>query len=117
MDALAIADLFYARTRRTLDWHLISYAYDLMTAGVATSKKTPVTGWVPMKFPQRIMAMSRSRGVRELRKNIGLKIGCKCHRPSRRAVQQYLPVLGHMFEKGPEEFARSPEWLGARAGL
>ena len=117
MDALAIADLFYARTRRTQDWHLVSYAYDLMTAGVAISKKTPVTGWVPMKFPQRIMAMSRSRGVRELRKNIGLKIGSKCHVSSRRAVQQYLPVLGLMFEKSPEEFARSAEWLGAKPEL
>src|SRR2546425_6270448 len=117
MDALAIADLFYARARRTQDWHLVSYAYDLMTGGVAISKKTPVTGWVPMKFPQRIMAMSRSRGVRELRKNIGLKIGSKCHVSSRRAVQQYLPVLGLMFEKSPEEFARSAEWLGARAEL
>jgi len=117
MDALAAADLFYARTRRTQDWHLVSYAYDLMTAGVAISKKTPVTGWVPMKFPQRIMAMSRSRGARELRKNLGLKIGTKCHVSSRRAVQQYLPMLRLMFEKRPEEFAQTAEWLGAKAEL
>jgi replication factor C large subunit len=117
MDALAAADLFYARTRRTQDWHLVSYAYDLMTAGVAISKKTPVTGWVPMKFPQRIMAMSRSRGARELRKNIGLKIGAKCHVSSRRAVQQYLPVLRLMFEKSPGTFALAADWLGAKAEL
>jgi replication factor C large subunit len=117
MDALAAADLFYARTRRTQDWHLVSYAYDLMTAGVAISKKTPVTGWVPMKFPQRIMAMSRSREVRELRKNIGLKIGSKCHVSSRRAIQQYLPVLRLMYEKRPEEFAQVAEWLGAKTEL
>src|SRR5438445_9889949 len=88
-----------------------------MTAGVAISKKSPFNGCVPMKFPQLIMAMSRPRGVRELRKNIGLKIGSKCHVSSRRAVQQYLPMLGLMFEKSPEEFARSAEWLGARAEL
>lgn len=117
MDALAEADLFFARTRRTQDWHLVSYAYDLMTAGVAISKKTPVTGWVPMKFPQRIMAMSRSRGARELRKNIGLKIGAKCHLSSRRAVQQYFPTLRLMLEKSPQEFAKAAEWLGAKTEL
>src|SRR5207245_10330926 len=117
LDAPPRGDVRVARTSRAQDCHLVPYAYDLMTAGVATSKKTPVTGWVPMKFPQRIMAMSRSRGVRELRKNIGLKIGSKCHVSSRRAVQQYLPVLGLMFEKSPREFARSAEWLGARAEL
>jgi replication factor C large subunit len=117
MDALAEADLFFARTRRTQDWHLVSYAYDLMTAGVALSKKTPVTGWVPMKFPQRIMAMSRSRGTRELRKSIGLKIGSKCHVSSRRAVQQYLPILRLMLEKSPQEFAQTADWIGARTEL
>ncbi len=117
MQNLADADMFFGRVRRTQDWHLVSYAYDLMTGGVAMAKQTPVYGWVPMKFPQRIMAMSRSRGARELRKNVGLRIGAKTHVSSRRAVQQYLPLLRLMHEKNPADYARTVEWLGAKSEL
>ncbi len=114
MQTLADADMFFARVRRTQDWHLVSYGYDLMTAGVAMSKQTPVYGWVPMKFPQRIMAMSRTRGIRELRKNLGLRIGSRTHVSSRRAVQQYLPLLRLLYDNNPAEYEKTVESLGGR---
>ena len=40
MNALAEADMFYAWIRKTQQWHLLSYALDLMTAGVAIAKRT-----------------------------------------------------------------------------
>ena len=48
---LAKADMFYARIKKTQSWNLLPYALELMTAGVAIAKETPVSGWVPMKFP------------------------------------------------------------------
>src|SRR3972149_4268541 len=115
--ALAQADLFYARIRRTQDWHLLSYALDLMTAGVAMAKKTPTGGFVPMKFPQRISSMSRTRGTRELRRAVGTAIGYKCHLSSRRAAQLYLPVIQFIREHDPEKYGEIAGWLGSRDDL
>ena len=87
ISALADADMYFARIRKTQSWHLLSYALDLMTAGVAVAKQTPTSGWVPMKFPQRISSMSRTRMSRDLRKRVGVAIGQKSHVSARRAQQ------------------------------
>ena len=115
--ALAEADLFYARIRRTQDWHLLSYALDLMTAGVAMAKRTPTGGFVPMKFPQRIMSMSRTRGTRELRRGVGAAIGSRCHLSSRRAVQLYLPLVQLVYEHDKEKYGEIADWLESRERL
>ncbi len=117
MEALSQADLFYARIKKTQSWHLLSYALDLMTAGVAVAKHTQPNGWVAMKFPQRISAMSRTRGARELRRRLGMVIGSKCHLSSRRAVGQYLPLIQLIHERNEKEFGRIAEWLDARETL
>src|SRR2546427_1628672 len=67
MLVLAEADLYFGRIRKTQSWHLLSYALDLMTAGVAVAKQTSPGGWVPMKFPQKISSMSRTRSIRDTR--------------------------------------------------
>ena len=117
MEALSQADLFYARIKRTQSWHLLSYALDLMTAGVAVSKETLPKGWVAMKFPQRISAMSRTRGARELRKGLGKAIGLRCHLSSRRAASFYLPVIQFIHENDEKEYERVANWLDLRGTL
>ncbi len=117
VQALAEADLFYARIRRTQDWHLLSYALDLMTAGVAMAKKTSTGGFVPMRFPQRISSMSRTRGTRELRKSIGAAIGSRCHLSTRRASQLYLPLIQFVREHNEEKYASIAAWLRSRDQL
>jgi replication factor C large subunit len=117
MSALAEADLYFARIRKTQSWHLLSYALDLMTAGVAVAKETSPGGWVSMKFPQRISSMSRSRGTRELRKGVGALIGSKCHTSSRRGTKLYLPLIQFVHEHDPEKYGEIAEWLDAREPL
>jgi replication factor C large subunit len=117
MSALAEADLYFARIRRTQSWHLLSYALDLMTAGVAVAKETSPGGWVSMKFPQRISSMSRSRGARELRKVVGALIGSKSHISSRRGARLYLPTIQFIREHDPERYNEIAEWLDAREQL
>ncbi|OLD05762.1 MAG: hypothetical protein AUJ07_00760 [Crenarchaeota archaeon 13_1_40CM_3_53_5] len=117
MEALSRADLFYARIRKTQSWHLLSYALDLMTAGVAVAKRTPSKGWVAMKFPQRISAMSRTRGKRELRKGLGKALGSKCHLSSRRAAGLYLPVIEFIHEHDGKAYEKVADWLDLREPL
>src|SRR5213596_638196 len=117
MSALAEADLYFARIRRTQSWHLLSYALDLMTAGVAVAKETPTSGWVPMKFPQRISSMSRTRMSRDLRKRVGVAIGQKSHVSARRAQQLYFPLIRFAYEHSPEKFEQIAVWLEAKDEL
>ncbi len=117
ISALAEADLVYARIRKTQQWHLLSYALDLMTAGVAMSKETPLNGFVPMKFPQRISSMARTRAARELRKNIGRAIASKCHISSRRAAQVYMPLIQTISEHNRAKSDEIGQWLGAKEEL
>ena len=111
ISALAEADLYFARIRRTQSWHLLSYALDLLTAGVAIAKQTPTSGWVPMRFPQRISSMSRTRSDREIRKKIGKAIGEKSHVSSRRAQQLYLPLIRFVREHDEEAYQKLADWL------
>jgi replication factor C large subunit len=111
MEALAEADMFYARIRRTQQWHLLSYALDLMTAGVAIAKKTRSMGWVPMKFPQKIATMSRTRMIREQRRALGVAIGSKSHVSARRAMQLYMPLIQFIFDSDRSRFEKIGDWL------
>ena len=117
ISALADADMYFARIRKTQSWHLLSYALDLMTAGVAVAKQTPTSGWVPMKFPQRISSMSRTRMSRDLRKRVGVAIGQKSHVSARRAQQLYFPLIRFAYEHSPEKFEHIAAWLEAKDEL
>jgi replication factor C large subunit len=117
MSALSESDLYFARIKKTQSWHLLSYALDLMTAGVAVAKESSPGGWVSMKFPQRISSMSRSRGAREIRKGVGTVIGSRSHVSSRRAGRLYMPLIGFLREHNPEEYDRVAEWLDAKEPL
>jgi replication factor C large subunit len=113
ISAMAEADMYFARIKRTQSWHLLSYALDLMTAGVAIAKQTPTSGWVPMRFPQRISSMSRTRSDREIRKRIGAAIGEKTHISSRRAQQLYLPMVRLIYEHDKGQYQQLADWLDA----
>ena len=111
MNALAQADLIRARIDRTRAWELLPYALEMETAGVAMSKEFTKPAWIPMKFPERIQLLSRTRKVRSLQTEVGRSIGARCHISSRRAVRHYLPYIKYVLEKNPAEGAKLVEWL------
>ncbi len=67
-------------------------------------------GWVPFKFPERIMAMSQSKATRDLRDEIGKKISRITHTSISTAVTEYVPYLRVIFlanKKWAEHLAES----------
>ena len=68
-----------------------------MTAGVAMARTHTRSGWTPFKFPERILAMSRSKASRDLRDEIGGKIGRATHTSVATAVTSYIPYLRVIF--------------------
>jgi len=112
MSVLAQADLYRARINRTRAWELLPYALEMETAGVAMSKEFTKPAWIPMKFPERIQLLSRTRKKRSIEAELGRSIGARCHISSRRAIPHYLPYIKYVLEKNQSEGARLVEWLG-----
>jgi len=98
LSALAKADLYIARVKRLQIWSLIPYALDLMTAGVASSKKYTRPAFTPVKFPERLRYMSRTMRDREAVKVLCGKIGSACHISTRRCPTLMIPYLKFIFK-------------------
>jgi len=113
MDSLSLADLYRGRIRSSQDWSLLRYVLDFMTAGVAMAReRTKPSGWVPFRFPERIRWLSTTKGEREMRSQIGMKVRKKCHVSSVVAVREFLPYLRIIFESNAEMASGVAEWLG-----
>jgi len=111
MDVLSRADIFLRRIRARQQWHLLPYAIEDFTGGVAMSRTQKPRGWVPFKFPQRIRSMSRSRAERAIRTEVGRKVGRRCHVSIVTAVNEYLPYLRVILERGGAAAGTIVEWL------
>jgi len=112
MDALAVADIYRGRIRRTQEWGLLRYVIDFMTAGVAMARKnTHVSGFVPFRFPERIQMLSRSRAERAIQREIGVKIKAKNHISVVRATKEFIPYLKIIFQNNVEMAAGLAKWL------
>jgi len=118
MDALSMADVYRGRIRASQDWSFTRYVIDYMTAGVAMARqKSEVHGWVPFKFPSRIMMLSRSRAERAMQLSIGLKIRRKCHISAARSSKEILPYLRIIFKNNVQMAAEIAKWLDLDAEM
>jgi len=112
MGSLATADLYRGRIRRSQDWTLLRYVIDFMTAGVAMAReKTTPAGFVPLRFPERIRQLSKTRSERQMQAQIGLKIKRHCHISANRATKEILPYLRIIFESDAKMAAGLVKWF------
>lgn len=112
MDALAMADVYRGRIRRTRDWSLLRYVVDYMTGGVAMAREnTKAAEWIPFKFPTRIMMLSRSKVERAGQLSIGKKIKRRCHISAKRASKEFLPYMNIIFKNDAEMAAGISKWF------
>jgi len=112
MASLATADLYRSRIQKSQNWVLTRYVIDFMTAGVAMSReRTQPSGFVPLRFPERIRMLSKTRVERQMQTQIGLKIKRRCHASAKNAVKEILPYLRIIFESNAEMAAGLSRWL------
>ncbi len=100
-EALAKADIYFGRIKRTQNWSLLSYAIDMMTAGVAIARKHPYH-FVKYRFPQRILLLSRTREARRLRELVCERIAKQIHVSKRYASVEMIPLLKVIFCSNPK---------------
>lgn len=91
-DALSKADIFDGRIMRRQYWGFLRYSSVLMTAGVALAKEERYKKFSKYGFPSIVRKLSASKKQRSMEKEIGLKVGERCHCSWRRA-RGYFPLL------------------------
>jgi len=110
-DKLSQADIFLGRITRTQSWGLLSYALELMASGIACAGEggdRPPRHQFP---PAKIMLLARTKTERELRKNICLRVGSKCHVSSRVANNDFLPFMKIAFRNDAPLATSLASWL------
>jgi replication factor C large subunit len=125
-ERLSKADIFNGRIMRRQHFGFLRYSSELMTCGVSLSREHDYHGWIQYQFPSLLRKLGASKGLRSLKKELGLKIGNKMHSSSRAVIAQDLPFLQMAFQKKENAVALSaalglsPEeiafLLGAKAG-
>jgi len=92
-DALSKADIFKKRISSNQNYSLKAYTIDLMTAGVATSKKGIYRKFTRYQYPSNIMTLGRTKEVRGTAKEVLGKIGQQLHCSRRKTKEDFLPYF------------------------
>lgn len=100
-DRLSRADVYLGRVRRRQHYGLWSFASEMMSMGVATARHDRPRGG-QLGFPQYLLQMSRSRGLRMARNSLAKKLGGYVHTSSAVALNDVLPAFKSLFT-GDEE--------------
>jgi replication factor C large subunit len=98
MEAVARADLFLQRARRTQNYRLWAYASDLMTAGVATAKDREYRFYNQYRFPLWLSTMGRTRAMRQTKASLSRKLRRHCHTSDSVARDDLIPFYRQMFD-------------------
>ncbi|MEE8167295.1 MAG: replication factor C large subunit [Candidatus Hydrothermarchaeales archaeon] len=99
------SDVFLGRIIRRQEHGLLSYASDLMSAGVATAKHHHYRGFTPYRYPEIFVLYARTKKQRELLDSAAGKISKGIHCSKREAKEEYFPML-KMVMQNPEMGAK-----------
>jgi len=111
-EALSRADIFLGRARRRQSYGLWSYATELMSSGVAVSRKGRGRGG-QLEFPYYLIQMARSRAQRGARNSLARKLAVCLHVSQTLVLDEILPTIRALFA-GDEELRIA---LTAQLGL
>jgi replication factor C large subunit len=97
-DVLSRADLFRSQVSSTQDWRLKGYMIDMMTAGIAVSKKEMYRKFTRYQYPQNIIFLGSSKQDRKEMKELLGKLSKQFHCSSKKLKMHYLPFFRIMLK-------------------
>ncbi len=92
-EKLSRADIYLGRVRRRQYYGFWSYAGDMMTVGVASSRRSNLYASGRIRFPAYLMKMSRSKNIRATKAEICAKLAAYMHTSTKRVETDVLPSL------------------------
>ncbi|MEK6916681.1 MAG: replication factor C large subunit [Nanoarchaeota archaeon] len=108
---LSRADVFRGRIRRREHWRFLVYINNLLTAGIALSKKEKYPGFNKYTRTTRILKMWIFNQKNAKRKSIAAKIGEKTHTSSKRVIQDTLPYIRVIFKKNKNQASELADYF------
>lgn len=105
-EALARANIYLGRIRRSGAWDLLSYVFDLIGPSVMLARRKSKFKWAKYQYPQKIVMMAKTREARELREAIAAHLASRLHSSKRIIKNDVLPYLMVIFKYNPEYAAR-----------
>ncbi len=103
-DFLSKADLFRQKINITQNWRFRAYMIDLMTAGVALSKKEMYRKFTKYEYPKRLAILGSTKELRKEEKELFLKLSQFLHCSTRKVKLEYLPYLKIISKGNVEKF-------------
>lgn len=111
-DWLSRADIYLQRIRKRQHWRFKLYANELMSSGVAVSKKKMYHKFTRYYPANRLVMYGRSKSVRVLRDKIAEKIARECHTSKKQVREVFLPYIKFMFRKDERWATKISKSLG-----
>lgn len=106
LDCVSKADVYLGRIRRWQYWRFLVYANNMLSSGVALSKKEKYKKFVQYKPSTRILKMWIYKNKYLKRKAICEKIAHKCHTSANRILKDVLPYVQHMIKLGKTDLVQ-----------
>ena len=92
-DNLSKADLFRQRIKSRQNWKFLAYMIDLMTGGVAVSKKEMYRKFSRYQYPSNMIVLGGSKFERKEEKERLLELSQQLHCSTRKIRKEFLPYL------------------------
>ncbi len=92
-DALSKADIFKGMIRKTNNWRFFAYFVDMITGGVASSKKKKRHRFVRYGYPTMISTLGRTKAIRRKQDERLEELSEKLHCSKEKVRTQFLPYL------------------------
>lgn len=106
-DRLSRADVFNGRIYNKQHWGFLRYSTELAAEGVALSKEKPSNDFVMYQFPGLLSMLSKTSGLRAMKKGLGVKFGKRTHTSTRKFISADLPYLKMVFQNRESAVAMS----------
>ncbi len=92
-ERLSRADIYLGRVHRRQHYRFWAYAGDMISFGVASAKRSNLSGGGKLRFPQYLTKMSRSKSVRTMKKEVTMKLAVYLHTSTKRVELDILPYM------------------------
>jgi replication factor C large subunit len=100
---LSKADVFHGRIKRWQYYRYYVYIYNLLTAGIALSKKERYKQFVSYARSMRPLRIWQANRSYQQRKEISAKIAEKTHCSSKEALQSTVPYMKRIFKENKKQ--------------
>lgn len=92
-EILSKADLFRQRIKSRQNWKLLAYMIDLMTGGVAVSKREMYRKFSRYQYPSNMIVLGSSKFERKEEKERLLELSHQLHCSTRKLRKEFLPFF------------------------